>query len=259
MRHFFLFNSFLFLLFLSLILLIHCQQNLPESWPNPSLLGKKCYCQSPFAYFLASCFISALLTNPFFTILASWILSAISSFYPVFSPNLLSVFAQLKQNTDVWQDVNNTLCLRHVDVRTWNGPWISSRVWDSCSPQLVEVFNSVHFHRSMWSPPIDRGGLDSFGSTRLLDPTHWAFRDDWWRGLLFSCQAVSNYCNPMDCSPPGSSVHGILQARILEWIAISSSRGSSQPKDGTWVFCIGRWILYHWASGEAHDEENTHC
>ena len=118
MRHFFLFNSFLFLLFLSLILLVHCQQNLPESWPNPSLLGKKCYCQSPFAYFLASCFISALLTNPFFTILDSWILSAISSFYPVFSPNLLSVFSQLKQNTDVWQDVNNTLCLRHVDVRT---------------------------------------------------------------------------------------------------------------------------------------------
>lgn len=119
MRHFFLFNSFLFLLFLCLILLTHCQQNLPESWPNPSLLGKKCYCQSPFAYFLASRFISALLTNPLFTILASWILSGISSFYPVFSPNLLSVFSQLKQNTDVWQDVNNTLCLRHVDVRTW--------------------------------------------------------------------------------------------------------------------------------------------
>ena len=38
-------------------------------------------------------------------------------------------------------------------------------------------------------------------------------------------------CNRMDCSPPGSSVHGILQARILEWVAMSSSRGSSQPRD----------------------------
>ena len=45
-----------------------------------------------------------------------------------------------------------------------------------------------------------------------------------------SCQTL---CDPMDCSPPGSSVHGILQARILEWIAISFSKGSSQPRDWT--------------------------
>ena len=42
-------------------------------------------------------------------------------------------------------------------------------------------------------------------------------------------------CNPMDCSPPGSSVHGILQARILEWVAMPSSRGSSQPRDRTQI------------------------
>ena len=46
---------------------------------------------------------------------------------------------------------------------------------------------------------------------------------------------------------PGSSVHGISQARILEWVAISSSRGSSQPRDRTWVSCISRQILYHLA------------
>ena len=46
--------------------------------------------------------------------------------------------------------------------------------------------------------------------------------------------------NPMDCSPPGSSVHGVLQARILEWVAISFSRGSSQPRNQTWVSCICR-------------------
>ena len=45
-------------------------------------------------------------------------------------------------------------------------------------------------------------------------------------------QSVKSDCEPMDCSQPGSSVHGILQARILEWIAISYSRGSSQPRDG---------------------------
>ena len=51
------------------------------------------------------------------------------------------------------------------------------------------------------------------------------------------------------CSPPDSSVHGIFQARMVEWVAISSSRGSSQP---TRVSCIGRWILYHPATCEAH-------
>ena len=50
-------------------------------------------------------------------------------------------------------------------------------------------------------------------------------------------------CNAMDCSPPGSSVHGILQARILEWVAMPSSRGSSQPWDRTctsYVSCTDR-------------------
>ena len=49
----------------------------------------------------------------------------------------------------------------------------------------------------------------------------------------------------MDYSPLGSSVHGISQARILEWVAISFSRRSSWPRDGYWVSDIGRWILYH--------------
>ena len=62
------------------------------------------------------------------------------------------------------------------------------------------------------------------------------------------------FCSPMDCSPPGSSVHGILQVRILEWVAMLSSRGSSQLSDGTYislVSCTGRWILYHRATQEA--------
>ena len=56
-------------------------------------------------------------------------------------------------------------------------------------------------------------------------------------------------CNSMDCSLPGSSVHRIFQARILEWVAISFSRGSSQLRNQTRVSCIssiGRQILYHW-------------
>ena len=58
---------------------------------------------------------------------------------------------------------------------------------------------------------------------------------------LVSC--VRLFCDPMDYSPPGSFVYGISQARILEWIAISLSWGSSQPRDQTCVSCIGRQIL----------------
>ena len=58
-------------------------------------------------------------------------------------------------------------------------------------------------------------------------------------------QLCSTLCDPTDYSPLGSSVHGIFQARILEWVAISYSKGSSPPRDQTGVSCIGRQILYH--------------
>ena len=55
----------------------------------------------------------------------------------------------------------------------------------------------------------------------------------------------------MDGSLPGSKIHGIFQARILEWAAVSFSREPSPPRDQTCVSCIDRWILYHWATREA--------
>ena len=58
-------------------------------------------------------------------------------------------------------------------------------------------------------------------------------------------------CNAMDCSLPGSSVHGILWARISEWIAIPFSRGFSQPKDRIWVSCIAGGFSTAWATKEA--------
>ena len=61
-------------------------------------------------------------------------------------------------------------------------------------------------------------------------------------------QSCLTFCDLMNCSPQGSSVPGILQARILESVAMPSSRGSSQPRDRThtsYVSCIGGWILYH--------------
>ena len=70
---------------------------------------------------------------------------------------------------------------------------------------------------------------------------------------VFSCSVVSNDLWPPWTSPPSSSAHGIFQARIPEWVTISSSRRSSQPRGGTHVShisCTGRHILYHWATLE---------
>ena len=89
-----------------------------------------------------------------------------------------------------------------------------------------------------------------YSSSPQLKTLHW--------GSLQSCLTL---CDPMDCSPPGSSVHGILQAGILECVAMPSSRGSFWPRDGTWVpynsctagrFCITEpprkppLLLYLW-------------
>ena len=71
---------------------------------------------------------------------------------------------------------------------------------------------------------------------------------DWTDWVAKPCLIL---CDPMDCRIPGSSVHMILQGRILEWFAISSSKASSWHRDQTHVSCIDRHIVYHWATWEA--------
>ena len=112
-------------------------------------------------------------------------------------------------------------------------PW-----WeDSCLPCLpVRTREGFSAHSA---PPTGLGSLAARGGVpSKLVCTH-------------ACSVMSDSLNPMDCSPPGSSVHGIFQARILEWVAIPFSRGSSQPKDWTWVsHIVGRFFAI-WATREA--------
>ena len=82
--------------------------------------------------------------------------------------------------------------------------------------------------------------------------------------VVQSCPTLGN---PMDCSPPGSPVHGILQARILEWVAISISRGSSWPRDWAQVCCIADRFFTIWTTREdphqrgpgAFSKSSAHC
>ena len=75
----------------------------------------------------------------------------------------------------------------------------------------------------------------------------WVSGQRLWPGLSEVTQSCPTLCNPMYCSLPGSSLHGILQARVLEWVAISFSRGSSQPRDRTQVSRIPGRRFNLWA------------
>ena len=73
--------------------------------------------------------------------------------------------------------------------------------------------------------------------------------------LCLVMQSCLTLCDPMDCSPPGSSVCGILQEGILEWAAMPSSRGSSRPRDGTQVSHIAGIFFTGWATREACQQQ----
>ena len=82
-------------------------------------------------------------------------------------------------------------------------------------------------------------------------PPVWPCHCPAWSSVCSLCaQPRLTFCDPLDCSPPGFSIHGISQARILEWFAISFS--GDLPNQGSNLHLLHcRWILYHWATGEA--------
>ena len=94
---------------------------------------------------------------------------------------------------------------------------------------------------------VGKGSLPGTTRAELATSSHFL--------LELVTQSCLTLCDPMDCSPPGSSVHGILQARILEWVAISSSRGSSQPSRDRTCNCylnptlVGRFFTTFYLRG----------
>ena len=133
---------------------------------------------------------------------------------------------------------------------------LHSVILSSCTEVWLTNKNYIHLGCTMW-----------FFSSRCKK---------WWYLCVYVCVYVWGHMHTLthvlssfshvwlfatSCtSPPGSSVHGILQARILEWVAISSSRGSSQPGDGThvsYVSCIDRQVLYHYCRLGSPSSEYT--
>ena len=123
-------------------------------------------------------------------------------------------------------------------------PYMNSEVtlW-SCDLQ------EVHIWSFRWPKYISHLCLIFVCSSWLIDPQTLGIPHVL-RMIKYACavlcpagQLCPTLCEPMVCSPPDSSVHGILQARLLEWVAISFSRGSSRPRDQTCLHC--RQIPFH--------------
>ena len=94
------------------------------------------------------------------------------------------------------------------------------------------------------NPPANAGDIRDVGSIPVSETSPGG------KSKVLVAQSCPTLCNPTDCSPPGSSVHGILQVRILEWVAIYFFRGSSLPRDWTQVSCIADRLFTVWATEE---------
>ena len=138
----------------------------------------------------------------------------------------LQHFGHLMQRTD---SLEKTLMLGKTEGRRRREQQRMRRldgITDSTDMSLSKLQEMVD--RETWRAVVHRGCKGSDMTERLN------------KNIMksVSCSVMSDSCNRMDCSPSGSSVRVILQARILEWVAIPFSRGSSQPRDRAWVFCV---------------------
>ena len=120
-------------------------------------------------------------------------------------------------------------------------------IWENPWKVLPEFVEETHLSESQFKIFFNLRDRNN-----LLNQQKWPCREKvalflWYvHAKLF--QSCLTLCDPVDDSLPGSSVRDILQARVLEWVTVPFSRGSSWPRDRTcvsYVFCISRWILYH--------------
>ena len=146
-------------------------------------------------------------------------------------------------NCPHWKSTNTSGCSQCFPVTILYFP--SLLIHMTVSHHLIYVQIQTSFHYELWTLQFPWSQY-SFCSPLLCDNIFFLFS----HCCYLVIQWCPTLCGPKDCSLPGSSVHGIFHTRILEWVAISFSRGSSWCRDGTYISCISRWILYHWATRE---------
>ena len=145
----------------------------------------------------------------------------------------------------------------HSSTLAWRIPWTEEPggLHPMGSQRVTLDWSNFHFLLStrLWGQPCTKQQLHSFHTLVLVTCFTCLY-------LFVVAKLRLTLWDPMDCSPPGSFVHRILQARILEWVTISTSRASSRCGDRTCIYSfsgIGRQILYHWATWEAHNTNSS--
>ena len=129
-----------------------------------------------------------------------------------------------------WTRTCSTACIRQHLHRKTSGLWMKHRTHCPCQMKGLKNLVSIPLTKSL---------------TLFINKHLYVIMNGVRAKSLQSCLTL---WDSTDYSPPGSSVHGILQARTLQWVSMPSSRGSSQPRDQTHisdVSCIGRQVLYH--------------
>ena len=135
----------------------------------------------------------------------------------------------------------------------------SPEMWEIWVPSMglkdpLEKGMATHSSILAWEIPWteEPGGLQSLESQRVGH--NWVTKHSTAQSIkmnmCFIAQLYLTLCDPMDCRLPGSPVHGILQARILDWVSIPFSRGSSLPRDWTQVSCTADRFFTFWATRE---------
>ena len=185
-----------------------------------------------------------------------WVMLGCSSLELVLIPGWKwpSLEITLRTGAKCRNSIQKDFFLYFFQLRSKDSALAHSMIWLSVGLGVTGVRQALLPSLPSWVTqcPCSRGWVPirSSGSTGSTDPLRQVLHPPC---ILCVCyakllQLCLTLCDPVDCNPPGSSVHGILQARILEWVAMPSSRGSSQPRDWTHVSCIsciGRHILYH--------------
>ena len=149
--------------------------------------------------------------------------------------------------------------MRKTSVCVLSRVWLFATPWTVAHQALSMGFPRQEYWSGLPCPSPGDFSDPRIKPTSLMSPAlaggFFTTSATWETQKMCVCaQLCLTYWDPLACSLPGSSVHKILQARILEWVAISSFRESSQPRDWTclsYVFCIDRQILYRCATWEA--------
>ena len=156
----------------------------------------------------------------------------------------------------MFSDAKTQSCESQMAWRTW--PWVVVPRADKLPAGVLSSLNYKSprslqgLPATVWVSFSPRGYRTLMGLIQAFQPLvpgALSFNPFTEVVVVYSLSCVRLY-DPRDCGLPGSSVHGTSQARILEWVTISFSKGSSLPGDPTCVSCIGRHNLYHWASGK---------